>query len=285
MISIAIGKSEIASLIFAIGIIVANVPEGLLPTVTLSLSMASQRMAAKNALIKNLESVETLGSTTVICTDKTGTLTQNKISINSIILNHKHFSYQDNSILTQAGHLHLLEIMTLCNNAQWTKKGYSGDPTEGALLSYVKSLGGIDTSAHLNRVSEFPFDSTTKRMITINKFENQPSYQALLKGAPETVLEKCSFYLDNGEPQVLTDEARADVLNDFEMLALRGERVLAFASKSLQVKELVEEIEFVFVALVGMSDPVRPEVPAAINNCRQAGIKLIMITGDYSIYC
>lgn len=283
LISVAMGKGQIASLIFAIGIIVANVPEGLLPTVTLSLSMASQRMAKKNALIKSLESVETLGSTTVICTDKTGTLTQNKISVNSVVLNNQIFSSQDRNILTQAGYHQLFEIMTLCNNAHMINIGYSGDPTEVALLSYIEDLFGRETDRIDNRISELPFDSVTKRMITINKIDQQSNYRALLKGAPETVLAKCSLYFDSGEFKPLTDSSRLTILNDFKELASRGERVLAFASKNISTPELNNETEFVFIGLVGMIDPARPEVPDAIKRCHDAGIKLIMITGDYGI--
>lgn len=283
LISVAMGKGQIASLIFAIGIIVANVPEGLLPTVTLSLSMASQRMAGKNALIKNLESVETLGSTTVICTDKTGTLTQNRISVNSLILNNLQFSSQDRNILAQTGYQQLFEVMTLCNNAQLINGSYCGDPTEGALLSYIERLTGIDTDSRTNRVSELPFDSINKRMITINKIDLQSNYHALLKGAPETVLDKCGFYLDKGESTPLTDSARLVIVNDFKKMALRGERVLAFAAKTIPIPKLNDEADFVFIGLVGMLDPARPEVPDAIKRCHDAGIKLIMITGDYSI--
>ena len=157
----------LANLVFAIGIIVANVPEGLLPTVTLALSLSSKRMAKKNALIKQLESVETLGSTTVICTDKTGTLTQNKMAVNSIVAG---FDSVDPDTATKVSGI-LIRIMGLCNNSSLSRdspRGYIGDPTEGALLVYASKFVDIE---HLNedypRIEEFPFDSLTKNMQVI----------------------------------------------------------------------------------------------------------------------
>ena len=140
----ATGKGVIGGLLFTIGIIVANVPEGLLPTVTLVLTMAGKRMARKNALIKNLENVETLGSTTVIYTDKTGTLTQNAINVNSIILNGKEYSAWDRDILQEVGIQTLWEIITLCNNASLSADGFNGDPTEGTLLLFGNKLFKIE---------------------------------------------------------------------------------------------------------------------------------------------
>jgi len=137
-VSVAIGNGVIGSLIFAIGIIVANVPEGLLPTVTLSLTMASRRMAAKKALIKNLESVETLGSTTVICTDKTGTLTQNRLGVNTVLVGGTEYNVGDTQVRKAPAFDRLLAVMCVCNNAYLTEEGYAGDATEGALLIYAR---------------------------------------------------------------------------------------------------------------------------------------------------
>jgi sodium/potassium-transporting ATPase subunit alpha len=281
--SVAIGKGQIASLIFAIGIIVANVPEGLLPTVTLALSMASRRMANKNALIKSLESVETLGSTNVICTDKTGTLTQNRISISTIIINGKEFLASDQSVLQQPGSKDLLDIMTLCNNAYIDSDGVKGDPTEGALLSYANELIDTPDPEARPRLSELPFDSSAKRMITVNPNRDQNGSIALLKGAPEAVTQKCSHYQKGDDKQNLTEDVAQALIADFKRLALRGERVLAFGYRHVDGKELTEETGFTFVGLVGMQDPPRTEVPDAIKRCRRAGIKIIMITGDYGL--
>lgn len=283
-ISVAIGKGQIASLIFAIGIIVANVPEGLLPTVTLALTMASRRMAKRNALVKNLESIETLGSTTVICTDKTGTLTQNLIRVRTVILNHKEFVVWDRSILQQSGIRALLEAMVLCNNAFLKEDGFSGDPTEGALLVYANGLTDIAVQIKSRpRLQEFPFDSASKRMITINSGDSDESHIAWLKGAPEVVLNQCDAYLLEGEAQPMDESSRQHFLYDFQRLAKRGQRVLALAYRSLDNPTLSDENHFTLIGLVGMQDPPRAEVPDALQRCRRAGIKVIMITGDYEI--
>ncbi len=284
-ISVAIGKGQIDSLIFAIGIIVANVPEGLLPTVTLALTMANRRMAKRKALVKNLESIETLGSTTVICTDKTGTLTQNLISVRTVILNRKEFVVWDRSIMQQPGVKALLDAMVLCNNAYLRQEGFSGDPTEGALLVYANELADIEQIKTKQRLHEFPFDSVTRRMITINTSDttDKDNYVAWLKGAPEVVLHKCDSYLLDGEPQEMSDGIRQHFFDDFQRLAKRGQRVLALAYRTLDKQTLDGENGFSLVGLIGMQDPPRPEVPNALRCCRRAGIKVIMITGDYAI--
>jgi sodium/potassium-transporting ATPase subunit alpha len=282
-ISVAIGKGQIDSLIFAIGIIVANVPEGLLPTVTLALTMANRRMAKRKALVKNLESIETLGSTTVICTDKTGTLTQNLISVRTVILNQKEFVVWDRSIMQQQGVNKLLDAMVLCNNAYLHQEGFTGDPTEGALLVYANGLTNVDNAKQ--RFHEFPFDSMTRRMITINSSETKDSgcYVAWLKGAPEVVLHKCDSYLLEGEQQEMNDTIRQHFFDDFQRLAKRGQRVLAIGYRPLNKPSLDSENGFSLIGLIGMQDPPRPEVPDALRRCRRAGIKVIMITGDYAI--
>ncbi|MGY0614405.1 cation-translocating P-type ATPase [Vibrio sp. FJH11] len=282
-ISVAIGKGQIDSLIFAIGIIVANVPEGLLPTVTLALTMANRRMAKRKALVKNLESIETLGSTTVICTDKTGTLTQNLISVRTVILNQREFVVWDRSIMQQQGVDKLLDAMVLCNNAYLRQESFTGDPTEGALLVYANGLSDVDNTKQ--RFHEFPFDSMTRRMITINSSDaiDNGSYVAWLKGAPEVVLHKCDSYLLDGEQQEMNDAARQHFFDDFQRLAKRGQRVLAIAFRPLNKPSLDSENGFSLIGLIGMQDPPRPEVPDALRRCRRAGIKVIMITGDYAI--
>lgn len=273
------GNRLMASIIFAIGIIVANVPEGLLPTVTLCLSMASKRMAKKMALIKNLDSVETLGSTTVICTDKTGTITENKISVNTLFMNMEERNVGEKDIGQIKGIDRLLEISVLCNNARLDDKGrYSGDPTEGSLLLFAKEHADIAALNLANeRVEELPFDSKTKRMITVNRSAGGTSNY--LKGAPEVVLDKCSMILIHGETFSLTDLHRSEIMLHYERLASRGERILGLAYRPGHDDT---ETGFIFVALAGMMDPPRREIPEAILKCRTAGIKVIMITGDYS---
>ncbi len=291
-ISVVMGKQLIGSLIFAIGIIVANVPEGLLPTVTLALSMASKRMAKKNALVKNLESVETLGSTTVICTDKTGTITQNRMSVSTLVLGGEEFPAHDARVRKEKGLAVAWACMTLCNNAHLesvkthgASKGphteYAGDPTEGALLVYADALKPIEGLAkRLPRVHETPFDSATKRMITTHR--DGKRLIAYLKGAPEVVLGMCRKRLIQGEETELTPHRREEAMRLYQRLASRGERVLALAYKETR-HEKVEEHGFVFIGLIGMLDPHRPEIPKAIATCRTAGIRVFMVTGDYSV--
>lgn len=282
LVSIAIGKGEIGSLIFAIGIIVANVPEGLLPTVTLSLTMASKRMARKNALIKNLESVETLGSTTVICTDKTGTLTQNRLGVNTLVLGTTEYALDragnpDNGSLSVA-----LETMVLCNSAELVDDGYVGDATEGALLLCAQRFTDVVALRRAEKIAEQPFNSASKRMITVAKPQGAVCPHAYLKGAPEVVLEMCSAIVRDDETIALDDDQREAVMAAYRRLAARGERGLAFAWREAESGELPEE-GFVFVGLVGMIDPPRSEVPLALEKCRTAGIRVTMLTGDYGL--
>ncbi|MEM6462628.1 MAG: HAD-IC family P-type ATPase [Pseudomonadota bacterium] len=279
-VSVAIGNSPISSLIFAIGIIVANVPEGLLPTVTLSLTMASRRMAQKNALIKNLESVETLGSTTVICTDKTGTLTQNRLGVNTVAIAGKAFPAADHLIGEAPAFNRLLSVMCVCNNAYLTDDGFTGDATEGALLLFAREHADVDALRKVEEIAEQPFNSVTKRMITVTDAGEGP--QAYLKGAPEVVLAMCSRIALDGEDVTLTDERRAEVIHTYRQLAGRGERGLAFAARPCRFDEVPEE-GYVFLGLTGMIDPPRPEVPDALARCHSAGIRVIMLTGDFGL--
>lgn len=280
-VSVAIGKGEISSLIFAIGIIVANVPEGLLPTVTLALTMASKRMARKNALIKNLESVETLGSTTVICTDKTGTLTQNKITVNTLITNQR--EYDTNlSMASDDEELPIARrVMTLCNNAHLDSElKYSGDSTEVALLAYSSKLTSISDIVHTKRTNEKSFTSEDKYMVSVNEAPEGDHFHAYLKGAPEVVMAMCDRIHLNGEKVPFTDADREQVVKQYMSLAERGERGLALAYRNIDSDHIPDD-HYVFVAIVGMIDPPRVEVPDAILKCRQAGIRVFMLTGDF----
>ncbi len=281
LVSVAIGNGWIASLIFAIGIIVANVPEGLLPTVTLSLTMASRRMARKNALIKNLESVETLGSTTVICTDKTGTLTQNRLGVNSVVLAGQEYPANDTTLPAEPLLQPLLKVMTVCNNAYLSDGGYSGGATDGALLLFANVQTDIDALRDVHAIAEQPFNSTSKRMITVVTPQSGDP-EAYLKGAPEVVLGMCDRILLDGESVELTPTQRSHVIDSYRQLAGRGERGLAFAMRAASGRHVPED-GYVFLGLVGMIDPPRPEVPEALARCRSAGIRVIMLTGDYGL--
>ena len=280
-ISVMIGKGEIGSLIFAIGIIVANVPEGLLPTVTLALTMASKRMAGKNALIRNLESVETLGSTTVICTDKTGTLTQNRLSVSRLVVGSAEFLTGDDTVTQNGDAESAMEVMALCNNAILTDDGYAGDATEGAMLLFVDQSLSLKRYSKIERVAEEPFSSNTKRMVTVCR-DGRGDHCAYLKGAPEVVLEMCDRVLIDGKEEQLTGDRRADLMGRYGTLAGRGERGMALAYRETGSGDIPEE-RYVFAGLVGMIDPPRPEVPAALATCRTAGIRVAMLTGDYGL--
>jgi len=282
IISILLGNKSTASLVFAIGIIVANVPEGLLPTVTLSLSMAAKRMAKKKALIKNLESVETLGSTTVICTDKTGTLTENKMNVETIFMNMEEFNVETSYIIKKKGFSHLLETMTLCNNAYIDdKKNLLGDPTETALIKFSNFYkDNFSLYMKQKRFRESPFDSKTKRMITYNQYKK--GIRAYLKGAPEVVLEKCTQIRINQKIRKITKKDKLLIIDKYKEIASRGERVLGFGYKDVKNIKSPEK-EYVFTGLIGMIDPPRKEVPAALKDCKTAGIKVIMITGDHPL--
>jgi len=285
----AIGRTFWANFIFAIGITVALIPEGMLPTVTLALAMGSQRMAKRKALIKTLSSVETLGSVTVICTDKTGTLTQNNMAVAKVWADNE--LIEPNAAMTGETTRLLFTTAALCNNARFADNQYRGDPTETALLKAAREALGDITA---KRLFEIPFDSDRK-MMTIGCVR-EGGATAFSKGAPERILPLCSHIMINGERKPLEDVNREDIIHADHVLMDMGLRVLAFASKELPtpsslVKEnaggeevVSSEIEkdMAFLGLIGLQDPPRPEVPEAIKKCHGAGIRIIMITGDGS---
>ena len=283
LVSIFLGNPFIGSLIFAIGIIVANVPEGLLPTVTLALTMASRRMAKRNALVKHLEAVETLGSTTVICTDKTGTITQNRMKVSTLVLVDREWSAYQHGLAQAPGFDEAWAAVVLCNNARRANHGYLGDPTEGALLDFAQRLKPLaDLQIDFPRIHESPFDSATKRMITTHKAGSGQPNLAYMKGAPEAVFRKCARALRQGEVVAFDAAARQKALEIYERLAARGERVLALAYKTTPATQ-ADENDFIYLGLVGMLDPPRPEIAEAIDKCRTAGIRVFMISGDYHV--
>lgn len=265
------------SLLFGIGIIVASVPEGLLPTVTLSLAMATQRMAKRNALIRNLPSVEALGAATVICTDKTGTLTQNSMHVEQFWLG--------GELLTPNGPGNISEIYSaffedaaLCHNLKSIKGKWLGDPMEVALVELAQSfLGELPDFA---KFDEIPFDAERKRISTLH---DTPKGKFLYcKGAPEILLPRCKLLQTSDGLVVLDASWRSKIIATQQQMADKGLRVLALASRKLDGLEIGDlEQEMVMTGLVGLADPVRPEVPEAIRKCHEAGIKVIMITGDH----
>ncbi|MEW5800465.1 MAG: HAD-IC family P-type ATPase [bacterium] len=311
------GLSVVGAFIFTIGIIVANIPEGLLPTVSLALAMGVQRMAKRHVLIKQLSSVETLGCTNVICTDKTGTLTTNQISVCKVFINQELISVSGISyepkgeFRDQKGQLiapsDLLQdpacrlfftSSVLCNNAHLASPDSEtkywkimGDPTEGSLIVLARKAG-VDTESlarEYERIGHLPFESIRKRMSTINRTEDGKTI-AFTKGAPLETLAQCDSILIDGQKKKLTPELRKSIVKQNDLFAREGLRVLAVACREDQdlsalpqySNDTVEK-SLTFLGLTAMIDPPRPEVPKAIKDCHTAGIKIIMITGDYGL--
>ncbi|HLA00953.1 MAG TPA: cation-transporting P-type ATPase, partial [Thermodesulfovibrionales bacterium] len=270
LLGFVIGRSFWDNFIFAIGITVALIPEGMLPTMTLSLAMGGQRMAKRKALIKTLTSVETLGSVTVICTDKTGTLTQNKMSVIKAWVNDRILDVKD---MKKDTAFELLKIAYLCNNAYFENGQFRGDPTEVALFKVARETIGDGMA---ERVSEIPFDSERKRMTTLNVVDGKTF--AFTKGAMEGLFPLCRSSLINGEIVPNTGVLKEKVMDSYHALMDMGLRVLSFAYKEIGTHEDThmkpEEIEnnMVFVGLIGLEDPPRPEVKEAISKCNEAGI-------------
>ena len=286
----ALGMGLNERFVFAIGVTVANVPEGLLPTVTLSLALATQRMAKRNALVRRLSSVETLGETTVICTDKTGTLTENQLTVQHVWtladeLAVEGTGYEPFGRFRRAGEVvhprvvtELLRAGLLCNDSRlvstaggWTVRG---DPTEGALVVLAAKAGlrHEQETAHAPRVAELPFDSRRRRMTTVHREDG--SLVAYVKGAPEEILARSAL--------TPADRVRAGhAARELEADALR---VLAVARRVLPadcpLTADAVETKLEFLGLVGMIDPPHEEVPEAVARCRAAGIRIVMVTGD-----
>jgi magnesium-transporting ATPase (P-type) len=316
--AIALANVELSeSFIFALGMIVAFVPEGMLPTVTLSLAMGVQRMARRHALIKRLSAVETLGCTTIICTDKTGTLTQNEMTVRELWVAGQRLTvtgvgYLPKGQILDRGHplpnpvsgdlRRLLLTAAQCNDARlvppkgdtehWT---VLGDPTEAA-LRVVALKGGLDLDAEAHRtprLRELPFDSRRKRMSTIHRNSDTEGKRqvAFVKGAPREVLALCTQIWSDGHADALTEELRAQIMATNDDYARTGLRVLAvaehplpdhFTSLSEYTPESVE-CDLTFLGLMAMMDPPRPEVAEAVEKCHRAGIRIVMITGDYGL--
>jgi calcium-translocating P-type ATPase len=273
-----LGLSFWENFIFAIGIIVALVPEGLLPTVTLALAMATQRMARRNALVRHLPAVETLGSATVICTDKTGTLTQNRMAVKSLYLAGKIIPVED-LVADQASRA-LLETALLCHNLQTASNGMLlGDPMEIALVRMAQDR--LSEPADYAKLDEVPFDTDRKRLSTLHQ---TPQGSVLYtKGALETVLPLCSQIQIGAELLPLDERMRTQLAAAQEAMAGKGLRVLAFAQRQVAADCPHDELErdMTMLGLVGLEDPPRPEVPDAIRKCADAGIRVIMVTGDH----
>ena len=254
----------------AVSLAVAAVPEGLAAVVTIVLSMGVTKMSKRNAVIRKLTAVETLGCTQIICSDKTGTLTQNKMTVVE--------RSSDDEIL-------LATAMAVCSDAKEGENGEAvGEPTECALVNDAISLGLADSINGYKRIGEAPFDSMRKMMSVV--VENGNHIVQFTKGAPDEVLKHCTHYLENGEELPMTEEVREKILAENKRMADKALRVLCAAKKehkeqpaNTEPAEL--ENDLCYIGLSGMIDPIRPEVKAAIAECREAGIRPVMITGDH----
>jgi len=314
IIGFAKGTKPVANLVFAIGIIVANVPEGLLATVTVSLTLTAQRMARKQVLVKNLEAVETLGSTTVIASDKTGTLTQNRMTVAHVyydgrtVLAH---GEGDGSYDVNAPTFKKLQCCaTLCNNA--TFKGNeenmalkvlqrltNGDASESAFIKFCEPITPITKMrADNERICEIPFNSANKYQVSINYTDNDKSKprMMLMKGAPERIINRCDYIMKDGKTCEITAKDREQYDNAMSQLMGGGERVLGCCLSLLDPEEFPEDFPYntekpnfpmdkgqglIFLGLISLIDPPRAAVPFAVKNCQKAGIKVIMVTGDH----
>merc|ERR1712235_61472 len=308
-----LGYHWLEAVIFLIGIIVANVPEGLLATVTVCLTLTAKRMAKKNCLVKNLEAVETLGSTSTICSDKTGTLTQNRMTVAHMWFDDKiheadttedqsgsDINYKDDKTWRNLG-----RIAALCNRAVFLagedgpilKRNTAGDASESALLKCCElMMGSVESIRQKNpKVVEIPFNSTNKWQLSIHETPEDPRHLLVMKGAPERILDRCSTIMINGEEQELTDQWKTKYNDAYMELGGMGERVLGFAHFYLDQTSFPKGFAFdtdeknfpteklCFVGLMSMIDPPRAAVPDAVAKCRSAGIKVIMVTGDHPI--
>merc|ERR1719318_2379294 len=315
IIAFILGYNWLDAVIFLIGIIVANVPEGLLATVTVCLTLTAKRMASKNCLVKNLEAVEALGSTSTICSDKTGTLTQNRMTVAHMWFDNKIVEAdtsedQSGSAFDKdaPGWKTLERVGILCNRAEFKpgqdnvhilKREVNGDASEAAILKCTELSKGnvMDYRKNNKKVCEIPFNSTNKFQVSVHETEDKSidGYLLVMKGAPERILERCSTIVVNGKEMPMTAQWKAAFETAYMELGGLGERVLGFCDFMLPADKYPTGYPFDpdeenfpldglrFVGLMSMIDPPRAAVPDAVLKCRSAGIKVIMVTGDHPI--
>ena len=289
------GANVVDSFMFAIAIAVAAIPEALSSIVTIVLAMGTNTMAKKQAIIRKLPAVETLGSTSVICTDKTGTLTQNKMTVvDSYMYGFKKLESTNDTLgkeialtdIKSYQEFTMTLASTLCNDSDITDEGIEiGDPTEVALINYA-SKNNIDYKLLREkyiRLNELPFDSDRKLMSTINKIGND--VLMFTKGAPDIVFSRCKYALNNGELVPISKEIISEYKNANEEFSKKALRVLAFATKKVKdenfVPNIEDEDELILIGLMAMIDPPREEVYDAVREAKESGIKTVMITGDH----
>ena len=277
-------KAVLDSFMFAVAVAVAAIPEALSSVVTIVLSVGTNKMAKQHAIMRNLPAVETLGSTSVICTDKTGTLTQNKMTVVDSFLPTQ--GSKELTDLTQADQKLLLNAMVLCNDSSFSQEGQAlGDPTEVALIAYSDKIGYPyqDLREKSPRLAEFPFDSERKLMSTINDFEGQKTL--FVKGGPDVLFNRCNQVFLDGKVQEFTPELKEKFQAQNEAFSQKALRVLAYAYKPVSDDKteliLTDENDLILIGLSAMIDPPREAVYDSIAEAKKAGIKTIMITGDH----
>lgn len=263
------GENLIDIFMLSVALCVAAIPEGLAAVITVCLAIGVQNMSKKNSIIRKLSAVEALGCTEIICTDKTGTLTQNKMTVVK--------TYFDQNDATSASDK-LFLAMILCNDSNISGKEVLGDPTETALINYFKLSEVNETILKHSRVNEIPFDSNRKMMSTVNRFNDE--YLMFTKGSFESVLLSCSKILLDGKIVKLTKKYSDELVEANKNLSSEALRVLAFSYKPVKKDESVDEKDLIFIGLAAMIDPPRKEVKKAVQNCFKAGITPVMITGD-----
>ncbi len=280
------GKDVISMFMTAVSLAVAVIPEGLVAVSTIVLAIGVQKMVKKNAIVKKLPAVETLGSSTVICSDKTGTLTQNKMTVEKVFCND--VTVDVNKVETTEDFNKLVYNCMLCNDSRMLETGeLAGDPTETALIDMAFNLEYQEAIVRENlRVEEVPFDSNRKLMTTVN--ENNGKYRVYTKGGVDELLARCNSYLFKGEIRTNLEDYSRWIRENNENMAKDALRVLAFAYKDIDHMPSKEEMETIesgltFIGMVGMIDPPREEAKKAVEKCKHAGIKTVMITGDHKI--
>ena len=276
-----INKTSVLEMfMLSISLAVAAIPEGLPAIITIALSNGVKKMAKHNVIIRKLPAVETLGSATVICTDKTGTLTQNKMTVTEI------YNFKNKLNLESQEAFKIINLANLCSNAKNLGNKFSGDPTECAILFFENKnknknfKNSEDLKNKFTRIKEIPFNSEKKMMTTINYNQVQDEYLVICKGAPEIILNLCDNYFYNNNIQKLDEKLKQEIIKHYEFMASRALRVLAVAYKK-QENYPQNNKNLIFLGLIGIIDPPRKEAKDAVKNCIKAGIKPVMITGDH----
>lgn len=278
------GRDLLEMFLTSISLAVAAIPEGLPAIVAIVLALGVQRMVKKNAIIRKLPAVETLGSVSIICSDKTGTLTQNKMTVTTVYTNDSYIKESEFNLNDNESKL-LVDCMVLCNDATYSEKSQTGDPTEIALLESPFKLNILKEKLEkeFKRIDEIPFDSDRKLMTTVNLVDDKKA-RVFTKGALDSILSICNKISVNGKLVDFSKEYKAKVLENSNIMSDKALRVLAFAYKDISKENIVLdslEKDLVFIGMVGMIDPPRLEVKDSIKLCKSAGITPVMITGDH----